>query len=418
MSAPTPAPAATEAGAGRPGEPVLRIGGLNHSFGSGDVVQRVLHDIQLEINAGELVILTGPSGCGKTTLLTLIGALRSVQEGSLRVLGREMQGLGKQQMIAARREIGFIFQAHNLLEALTAAENVSLALELKHYTPEGLYEHAARLLGIIQNGTQSGNALAGVSHQIRPVARTLVHGLLDHLKLDGKADHKPNQLSGGQKQRVAIGRAVINHPRLILADEPTAALDKETSGVVIELLKKLTQHGSTILVVTHDNRIMDKGDRIVTMKDGRIASNILVDPTVRICIFLQKVDLFKGLTPSQLVEEAQKICREDHEAATTIIRQGEAVHEGSKFYMIKEGHVNVSRAEVDGSTSHLATLGPGQFFGEVALQENLPRNATVTAKERVELYTLRRQDFLNARASFESMRDELMKVFASRLPGR
>src|SRR5262249_52101417 len=155
-----------------------------------------------------------------------------------------------------------------------------------------------------------------------------------------RTGHKPGQLSGGQKQRVAIARALGNHPRLILADEPTAALDKGSSGIVIDVLKKLTQAGTTILVVTHDNRIMDKGDRVGTMKDGRIESNVLVDETIRICVFLQKVSLFAGLTPSRLVEVAEQVHREVHPAGATIIRQGEV---GDKFYLIKEGKVDVLR---------------------------------------------------------------------------
>jgi putative ABC transport system ATP-binding protein len=240
-----------------------------------------------------------------------------------------------------------------------------------------------------------------------------VAGLLSHLDLGERIHHKPNQLSGGQKQRVAFARAIINHPRLILADEPTAALDKVSSVIVVDLLKNLAQHGSTILVVTHDNRIMDKGDRVVTMKDGRIVSNILVDETVRICFFLQKVSLFSGLTPSHLVEVAAKVRKEIRQAGESIIRQGEVGH---KFYLVKDGKVDVLREE-GGASVVQATLGAGQFFGETALIEDQPRNATVTAKERVELYTLEKEDFLRAHGAFESMRDELLKVFAQRLPG-
>lgn len=237
--------------------------------------------------------------------------------------------------------------------------------------------------------------------------------LLRRVGLGERLDHYPDELSGGQKQRVAVARAIINHPRLILADEPTAALDKLSSAIVVDLLKQLAQHGSTILVVTHDNRIMDRGDRVVTMKDGRIVSNILVDETVRICFFLQKASLFSGLTPSHLVEVAAKVGKEIHPADETIVRQGEAGH---KFYLIKEGKVDVLREE-GGAAVVRATLGAGQFFGETALIEDKPRNATVTASERVELYTLEKEDFLRAHEAFESMRDELLKVFAQRLPG-
>ena len=390
--------------------PVVCIHGLNHRFGQGELSQQVLFDIDLEINPGEFVLLTGPSGCGKTTLLTLIGALRSVQEGTLHVLGREMRGLTKEGLIAARRDIGFIFQAHNLLDALTAGENVSLALDLKSYTPDRLYDHGGQLLGIAVGDSDAKNFMNGVARNVDALARGLATGLLTHLLLGERVDHKPNQLSGGQKQRVAIARALVNHPRLVLADEPTAALDKVSSIIVIELLKKLTQMGSTIIVVTHDSRIMDRGDRVVTMKDGRIQSNILVDETVRICLFLQNCPLFSGLSPSRLVEVAQQVRKEVHPPGATIIRQGEI---GDKFYMIKEGAVEISMAE-DVASKVVATLGSGQFFGEIALLEDQPRNATAVARERVELYALRKEDFLHARAAFEPMRDELMKVFAQR----
>lgn len=396
-----------------PEAPALLLRGLNHRFGGGDVSQQVLFDIELRVNPGELVILTGPSGCGKTTLLTLIGALRSAQEGMVQVLGRELLGRGKKELIAARRDIGFIFQAHNLLEALTAADNVALALRLKNYTGEGLHEHANRLLRIVRGESDGAEPLAGVPRRLEAAARALVAGLLTHLDLAGRIHHKPNQLSGGQKQRVAVARAIVNHPRLILADEPTAALDKISSAIVVDLLKHLARHGSTILVVTHDNRIMDRGDRVVTMKDGRIVSNLPVDETVRICLFLQKVSLFSGLTPSRLVEMAAKVRKEVHPPGEAIVRQGEA---GRKFYLIKDGEVEVHRE--DGAASSLqATLSAGQFFGETALIEDRPRNATVTAKSHVELYAIEKEDFLRAHEAFETMRDELLKVFAQRLRG-
>src|SRR5262249_45925271 len=325
-----------------------------------------------------------------------IGALRSVQEGSLQVLGHQMRGLNKTGLIEARRRIGFIFQAHNLLDALTAAGNVSLSLDLKKHTPASLRAHAARVLGALRG--DSGD-LDGVPRGRESVARFLAIRLLAHLDLHQREDHKPNQLSGGQKQRVAIARAVCNLPGLILADEPTAALDKGASTIVIDLLKKLTHDGTTILVVTHDNRIMDRGDRVVTMKDGRVQSNVLVDETVRICVFLQKVPLFAGLTPGQLVEVAEKMHREVYQPGATIVRQGEA---GDKWYLIKEGKVEVHVADETGSRL-VATLDGGQFFGETALLENKGRNATVTATERVEVYALQKADFLEARHRFEPM---------------
>jgi putative ABC transport system ATP-binding protein len=392
------------------GQPAVKIRGLNHAFGQGDIRQQVLFDLSLEISPGELIILTGASGCGKTTLLTLIGALRSVQEGSVQVLGRELRGLGKQDLVAVRRHIGFIFQAHNLLEPLTAAENVNMAIDLKSYNPELFYEHARGLLSILLDDDTSVNLLRDVPRQRAALARALVVGLLESLDLAHRVDYKPKRLSGGQKQRVAVARALANHPRLILADEPTAALDKHSGELVVSLLKKLARTGSTILVVTHDPRVVDQGDRVVNMKEGRIASDIRVDKTVRICLFLQKVPLFSGLTPARLVEVAENMKEEAHPPETYLIRQGEV---GDKFYLIKKGNVEVFID--DGNTTHLtATLGEGEVFGEVALLEDKPRNATVITKDAVEVYTLDEPGFHQAVAASEPMREELIKVFCQR----
>jgi putative ABC transport system ATP-binding protein len=250
---------------------VVAINRLNHAFGQGDLRRQVLFDVDLEVKAGELVILTGPSGCGKTTLLTLAGGLRSVQEGSLRVLGRELFGQGEPGLMAVRRDIGFIFQSHNLLDALTAAENVTLALDLKSYTAESLAGHARQLLGGLDEGTNGDGFLNGVPRRIGAVTQALASGLLTHLQLRDRLHHKPGQLSVGQKQRVAIARALVNGPRLILADEPTAALDKESGAIVLDLLRKFTRAGAAALLVTHDPKVMERGDRVVSLKDGRVA---------------------------------------------------------------------------------------------------------------------------------------------------
>jgi putative ABC transport system ATP-binding protein len=220
-------------------EPSIHIRALNHYFGTGENRKQVLSDNHLTLYSGEMVVMTGPSGSGKTTLLTLIGGIRSVQEGSVRVLAREMYGLSPRQLMEVRRDIGFIFQAHNLFDSLTAVQNVRMSLELKAYPGQDLDRMAATIL--------------------------------TRLGLGQRLDHKPHALSGGQRQRVAIARALVNRPRLILADEPTAALDKASGHEVINLLKEMAQRGgSTILLVTHDNRVLDKADRIINMIDGRI----------------------------------------------------------------------------------------------------------------------------------------------------
>ena len=223
-------------------EPVaVRIRDLNFFFGQGDLRKQVLYDINLELPYGQIVIMTGPSGSGKTTLLTLIGALRTVRQGSLSVLDQEIVGLGRSQLVDVRRNIGFIFQAHNLFDSLTASKNVEMAIELTEDWQEKR-ERAVEML------TQLG--------------------------LSDRVDYKPKSLSGGQKQRVAIARALVNQPPLLLADEPTAALDKKSGRDVVTLMQKLAkEEGRTILMVTHDNRILDVADRIITMVDGRLETD-------------------------------------------------------------------------------------------------------------------------------------------------
>jgi len=168
------------------------------------------------------------------------------------------------------------------------------------------------------------------------------------------------------------------------------------------------------LVVTHDSRVIDRGDRVVNISEGRIASDIRVDKTVRVCMFLQKVPLFSGLTPARLVEVAENMKEETHPAQTCLIRQGEV---GDKLYLLKKGSVEVHAGE--GTASHLeATLGAGEVFGETALVEDKPRNATVVAKDEVEVYTLSKPAFHDALAASEPMREELIKVFCQRYARR
>ena len=221
--------------------PVLAIHQINHYFGEAEQRKQVLFDITLDIYAGEIVIMTGPSGSGKTTLLTLMGGLRSVEFGSLQFLGQELHGANKEKLVQARRHAGYIFQAHNLHGSLTALQNVRMGLEVhQQYAPAEM------------------NQLAGV--------------MLEQVGL-GEDQHKyPEHLSGGQKQRVALARALVSQPKLLLADEPTAALDSVTGRDVVTLMQKLAkEQGCTIVLVTHDNRILDVADRIVHMEDGHLS---------------------------------------------------------------------------------------------------------------------------------------------------
>ncbi|MGF1601645.1 MAG: DevA family ABC transporter ATP-binding protein [Thermosynechococcaceae cyanobacterium] len=226
--------------------PVISINHLDHSFGEGQLRKQVLFDISLEISAGEIVIMTGPSGSGKTTILTMVGGLRSPQSGSLKLLGQELCGASPEKLVQARRNNGYIFQAHNLHRSLTALENVRMGLEVQ-------------------------GKLSWADMQSRAVEMLTHVGLGDHV-------HKyPENLSGGMKQRVAIARALVSHPAVVLADEPTAALDSKSGRDVVNLMQMLAkEQGCTILMVTHDNRILDVADRIVHMEDGRLETNTVL----------------------------------------------------------------------------------------------------------------------------------------------
>lgn len=224
-------------------EPVIEIEGLNHWFGEGSARKQALFDIDLILERGSFTVLMGPSGSGKTTLLTLIGCLRSVQNGTLRLLGQYLNGADDALLTAMRRKLGFIFQAHNLHESLTARQNVMIGAKVHSGVADSMADSAAKhVLGLV--------------------------GLAD------RVDYLPANLSGGQKQRVAVARALVGNPELLLADEPTAALDKDSASEVIDLLKRIgASRGMTTLLVTHDSRILDRADRILTLEDGRIVAD-------------------------------------------------------------------------------------------------------------------------------------------------
>lgn len=220
--------------------PAVECRNVVRDFGEGEMRTRVLHGVDLAVPTGEITLLVGPSGCGKTTLISIICGLLEPTAGEIRLFGVDRATLTGRRLVEFRgKHIGFVFQQYNLLPALTAAENAAIPLIIAGI-PRGIAVERAR----------KSLAAVGLAH---------------------RADARPAQLSGGQQQRVAIARALVHEPRLLVCDEPTAALDAQSGQTVMELLREVAlQSGRAVLIVTHDNRVFNYGDRIVHMSDGRI----------------------------------------------------------------------------------------------------------------------------------------------------
>jgi putative ABC transport system ATP-binding protein len=221
------------------GKPIIRARGLSKVYREGAAELRALSDVDLEIRAGQLTLLMGPSGSGKTTLLSILGCILRSSAGTLELLGQEVTALPEAELPRVRREsIGFVFQGFNLFPTLTAAENVALAMDVRGIRGQSARNRAEELL--------------------------IQVGLKDRMRAF------PADLSGGQKQRVAIARALAGNPPIVLADEPTAALDSTSGRAVIELLQSLAhRHNRAVVMVTHDPRVLSYGDRILHLEDGR-----------------------------------------------------------------------------------------------------------------------------------------------------
>lgn len=218
----------------------IDVRGVTKTYGEGDAAVRALEGVDLSVRSGEMLFLMGPSGSGKTTLLSIMGCILRPTSGSVLIAGSEVARLSERQMPQVRREkIGFIFQGFNLFPALTVRENIELTFDLK-----------------------------GVRGK---VARQRSEELLERVALREKANEWPANLSGGQKQRVAIARALAGEPEIVLADEPTAALDGATGRAILDLLRELAhEKGRAVVIVTHDSRAQAYADRIVTIEDGRV----------------------------------------------------------------------------------------------------------------------------------------------------
>ncbi len=221
---------------------VIRTEGLSRSFAMGSTTVHALRGVDLVIQRGEYVAIMGPSGSGKSTLMNLIGCLDTPSGGTYRLNGTPVEQLGQDELARIRnKEIGFVFQTFNLLARATALRNVELPL--------------------IYGGVPPAERRARAEQALREV------------DLADRMDHRPNQLSGGQRQRVSIARALVTKPALLLADEPTGNLDSKTSHEIMALFDRLHRAGNTIVVVTHERDIADHAHRIVTIRDGKIASD-------------------------------------------------------------------------------------------------------------------------------------------------
>ena len=220
----------------------IEVRALTKVYSEGAAAARALDNVDLEVKRGEVLLLMGPSGSGKTTLVSVMGCILRATSGSVRIAGREVAQLPERALPAVRlNHIGFVFQGFNLFPALTAAENVAVALDLK-----------------------------GIRGS---VARARSQALLEEVGLADKVNSFPGDLSGGQKQRVAIARALAGDPEIVLADEPTAALDKVSGQVVMEMLRLLAhRRGRAVAIVTHDNRVLEYADRVVHIEDGRVGA--------------------------------------------------------------------------------------------------------------------------------------------------
>jgi ABC-type lipoprotein export system ATPase subunit len=222
-------------------DPLIETIHLSKVYGSGETAVRALDDVNLTVAPGEFVAIMGPSGCGKSTLLNMLGALDQPTEGEVWVAGENLAKLKHVDDFRART-VGFVFQLHNLLPTLTALENVEAPMQGRVASARERRDRAMHLLALV------GLAL--------------------------RAKHLPNQLSGGQRQRIAIARALANNPKLVLADEPTGALDSQSGAEILQLLGELNRsQGTTIAVVTHDRRVAQATQRILRMQDGRIVED-------------------------------------------------------------------------------------------------------------------------------------------------
>lgn len=333
-------------------KPLVTIENLNHFYGEGELCQQTLFNVNLVIYPQEFIIITGPSGSGKSTLLSLIGCLRSVQDGSLNILGQELKGATQQQLVQMRRNFGYITQASNLLDFLTAQQNVQMSLELSpQLSPQQTQQKAKDILETV--------------------------GLGDRLH------YYPDNLSGGERQRVAIACALVTQPKLVLADEPTAALDKVSGRNAITLMHQLAkEQGSAVIMVTHDNRILDLADRIIQVEDGKL----------ELALHQELAIALPGVEDAFLSDNWPQPAVVTYRPGEIILKEGEPA---TQFYIILAGEVEAIKELPNQPPKLLNRLNRGQYFGEIGLLEGGKRTATVRVATHTEakVMVLEKEDF-------------------------
>ncbi|HEU5035238.1 MAG TPA: ATP-binding cassette domain-containing protein [Mycobacteriales bacterium] len=332
---------------------LLDVHDLVVEYISGDYVVRPLDGLNLAADDGELVLLLGPSGSGKTTLLSCLAGILTPTSGSITVAGRQVTALDAAALARYRREtVGVVFQGFNLIASLSARENVGVPLRL------------------------SGRRGRDI--------RSRADALLDSVGLGDRLGHRPGQLSGGQQQRVAIARALALNPPVLLADEPTAHLDHVQVEVVVGLLRRLAAPGRTVLVATHDDRMIPLADQVVEMAPKLTAE--VVAPA--------RVELKKG---------------------ELVFAQGSR---GTLVYVVESGRIEIVRELANGSEERLALVGPGEYFGELGPMLGLPRSATARAMQKSVLTSYSARDFRHRAGAGERERIKLIEPRTAASPRR
>jgi putative ABC transport system ATP-binding protein len=364
-------------------EPLVVAHGVGHWFGSGALRKQILYDIDAEVAAGEIVILTGPSGSGKTTLLTLIGALRAAQEGSLSVLGQELRGASEGALVSVRRRIGYIFQLHNLLDALTATQNVTMGLR--------------RDLGLS-----------------RREARARALEILEGVGLTERGSHYPDQLSAGEKQRVAVARALAGRPRIILADEPTASLDRASGREVVDRIHALAKsEGSAVILVTHDNRILDVADRIIHLDEGRLSgfADAVLASTQQLLGTLAKSNRTEELvrevdhmTPPQFARVVEQVTAEAQQLLQVMTLSTDEAFEIMLEQILAAFTLKVGQlAGADRASLLLTDEARGELWSKVAQPEGgRPVEIRIPIGSGIAGHVLRTGDVMNIADAYES----------------